>query len=100
MGKVEARVRSFRPKKETWVPNVNRIERKVQPNITQPEYYDNGKRMSPTKLMYTIKQRVDNMIKESNGQKPREEDKEGVKSHANYFRFRDKYLKNPREHKE
>ena len=53
--KVGARVKSFREKKTTWVPTVNRIQKRIQPNIAQPEYYSNGRRMNPTKLIYNIK---------------------------------------------
>ena len=70
---VQARVKSFREPKQTWVPTVNRIEKKAQPNITQPEYYSGGKRMSPVKLLYNIKQRVDEQIDEANGSKPKTE---------------------------
>ena len=59
LAEVEARVKSFREKKPTWVPEVNRVEKKKTSNITQPEYYANGKRMNPVKLMYNIKQKID-----------------------------------------
>lgn len=53
--------------------------------MAQPEYYQNGKRMKPTKLMFSIKERVENQIKESHGAKPRDvEQQGGVSNQANY----------------
>lgn len=69
--------------------------------MTQPEYYSNGKRMSPTKLMYNIKQKVDDQIKESNGTKPRNEESQGgVANNSNFRRFNEDYLQSPREYVE
>ena len=98
LAEVEARVKSFREKKPTWVPEVNRVEKKKTSNITQPEYYANGKRMNPVKLMYNIKQKIDRQIEESNGNKQKDDsgEAEGVENNRNYFRFKDSYLIQPR----
>lgn len=34
LAEIESRVKSFREKKTTWVPEVNRIEKKIQPVLT------------------------------------------------------------------
>ena len=95
-GEVEARVKSFRETKP-WRPAVTRSEKKMKPNISQPEYYAGGKRMNPTKLMYTIKEKVDNQIAESNGEKTKDESEQrGVTNNANFLRFGEDYLKGPR----
>ena len=55
--------------------------------------------MRPTKLMYTIKTKVENQTKESYGQKPREADQQGgVTNQANFYRFSSDYLNNAREY--
>jgi hypothetical protein len=55
MAKVGPRVASFREVKTTWVPKSNRIEQNAKADLTKPEYYSNGKRMSPTKMLCAIK---------------------------------------------
>ena len=99
--KVGARVKSFREKKTTWVPTVNRIQKRIQPNIAQPEYYSQGRRMNPTKLIYNIKLKVDRQIEESNGQKQKEDlGDRGVDNRESYHRFSSQYLVSPRGHTE
>ena len=71
LAEVQARIKSFREPKQTWVPEENRIEKKTKPNLTQPEYYSGGKRMSPVKLMYSIKQRIDAQVDEGMIQRPK-----------------------------
>ena len=67
--------------------------------MAQPEYYQNGKRMKPTKLMFSIKEKVENQIKESHGAKPRDvEQQGGVSNQANYQRFTENYLQNSRDY--
>ena len=92
LSEIEPRVKSFREKKQTWVPKVNRIEKKHQPNITQPEHYSGGKRMSPVKLMYSIKQRIDEQIAEANGKPTAEAVQTGVEKSRNFHRFKDAYM--------
>ena len=56
--------------------------------MTQPEYYSNGKKMSPTKLIYSIKKKLDDEVLVSKGIKPRKTAAQGdVGSNANYERF-------------
>ena len=99
--KVEARVKSFREKQTAWVPAVNRMQRRIQPTIVQPEYYGSGRRMNPTKLMYNIKTKVDRQIEESNGQKQKEDlGDRGVDNRESYHRFSSQYLVSPRGYKE
>lgn len=79
------------------MPPIGRSEKRKKPNITQPEYFSGNNRMSPTKLIYNIKERVDNEIKESNGLKEKDGDESGgVTNSANYARFTDAYMVNPR----
>lgn len=101
MSKVEARVASIREKKQTWVPKVNRVEENSKPNLTESEYYSNGKRMSPTALLCAIRKKVDGQMAENNGSKPREEEiGGGVTTNLNFSRFTAGYLQSPREYKE
>ena len=49
--------------------------------------------MSPVKLLYNIKQRVDEQIDEANGSKPKTEAVQtGVEKNRNFHRFKDAYM--------
>jgi len=65
--------------------------------MTQPDYYFNGKRMSPTKLIYTINERVQSEVREGT-KKEVEDAKSSVISNVNFFRFTDQYLQSPRDY--
>ena len=56
--------------------------------------------MSPTKLMYTIKTRIDEQIDDGNGKTQTEDDKTGVDKNRNFHRFKDSYIIGSRAYNE